>query len=597
MPHAPPPRQPAIRLGLPFVLAIVLPLVVLAVAVVGLDAIARNASPPVPEDPTGRDHFPIRERIDHLLAAHDPRVVVLGNSLSNTDLDPAVLESALSLATGQVQQFARRSSIGTYWAAVLENRIIEGGYRPDLVLIVTDLPSLLSVHPVSEQSYLELVAQLDDEDPTFDRRLGRRWTAFDRIRADRGALRERLVTTVRRRSVQQLTGETQFEAALERVFGPDSIDPRLPRSSLPVVDPFFARTIPVFDPGEVPRPIDSFVPQIANAAREAGITLVVVRPPMSPRLPPGLGDRVEPTTEATLHAMLRSRRAYDLDLRTLPVTDGDFENLAHMNGQGATRFTRVVADLVTTMGAWPTDEPKVVLDWLPAGEARAGRFVRRTPHARYAAPPPPLRDADRPLTSSGPGFGTYAVPGWRFLSDPATRSVTPWATRCSPVQVQLDGIPLPRPHETCAAAQRLGGGRFCHDDESIRFTTPSGRDPGSDHRVHLALDPSRACERAQWLYPQDVLTLSGTAPTRASTLVVQLHDQSPDADTPAPVRVALRQGPRALLQTTLDVDQPPSRPATFSLREPVLPSAGPVELTLTSRSNRFLMVTRAILTP
>ncbi|MEN0063731.1 MAG: hypothetical protein AAGA48_16380 [Myxococcota bacterium] len=584
-----------VRVGLPLVLAVLLPVLVLAIAWWGLDQIARQDV----EESIVRRHSKSRNRIDRLLERHHPRVVILGNSLSNTDLSAAVLEQVFDLATGQVQKLSMPGSIGAHWTAILENRIIEGGHRPDLVIVLSDWPSLLSVEPQTESGYLTLVQQLDDEEPAFERLIGERWTALDRIRQDRGQLRERIVSAVRQASVLGLTGQRRgIDDALSRVFAPDALDPRLHQTALPVADPFVDRAIPVFDPSTIPHPAESFVPRLTEVAQDSGIALVLVRPPMSPRLPSGLGDVVEPTTEASLHALVRARGAHDLDLRGLPMTVGHFLNLDHINPDGRIRFTRVVADLIQRVGAW--EASPTVLDWLEPGRLVEGRYRPTTLAARYATPPPPIKAPDRDLTEHGPGWGRYALPGWRFLSDEATQDVTPWASRCSPILVMEDGRPLPRPHETCGATLRFGRGRTCHDDDGITFAPSEPSNPAVNGRTYtLALDPSRRCERAQWLYPGDTLTLRGTPRQRATVLTLRIHEQSTAADAvkPSVLDVTLRQGARALVETRFEAEAPPMATRSFPLREPVLPSAGPVELTITSRSRRFAMVTEAKLRP
>ncbi len=593
------------RVGLPLILAVTLPWFVLYGAFVGLERLARadqsvadaNAGKVLNGSVTRRTDA--RVRMERMLRESDPRVVVLGNSLANTDLSAAILEAAFDLSTGDVLKLSLPNSIGAHWAAILENRVIDAGFTPDLALIVSDWPSLLSVHPISEASYLALVQQLDDDDPGFDALLGRRWGVLDRIREDRGHLRERIVGAVRRRAVKGITGQTKgVDDALARVFAPDAIDPRLLGSTLPVIDPSLESAIPVFDPVTIPHPSASFVPRLAELSQEADIALVVVRPPMSPRLPSGIGDVVEPTTEASLHGLLRRRGAWDIDLRGLPVVEGDFVNLDHMNVEGADRFTRVVADLVRRVGAW--DDDTVVVDWLEPGRLVEGRYRPRPVSAHYASAPPPLRDAERELDDGGVGWGWFELPAWRFLSDVATRQVTPWASRCSPIRVLEDGQPLPRHHETCPAAMRFGRGRTCHDADGIRFTTPDRSDPRRNGRTYqLGLDPARGCERAQWLYPGDELTLRSRSSKRATRLELRIHDQSlrPDPERPAEVDVVVTQGPRTLVTARVAAPGPPTQPATLELREPVLPSTGPVQLVITSQTRAFLMVTEAVLRP
>ena len=125
-------------------LALVLPLAIIAASLAGLEGFrsfadkreAKNAGKII----NGRVvEGGVVEIIEDKLAQTDPDVIILGNSLSNTDLNPILLATELGINKGKVQKFSIPNSIAAHWYAILKNRVYANGHHPKVVLILSDL--------------------------------------------------------------------------------------------------------------------------------------------------------------------------------------------------------------------------------------------------------------------------------------------------------------------------------------------------------------------------------------------------------------------------------------------------------------------------
>jgi hypothetical protein len=130
----------------------------------------------------------------------------------------------------------------------------------------------------------------------------------------------------------------------------------------------------------------------------------------------------------------------------------------------------------------------------------------------YAAPPLAPPGARRPHEPAHGPASRFDTERWSFLSDERLIGETAFGSRCSPLRVLEDGVPLPLPNVPCQDVVRRGGGRTCHSAESILFSATDGTDPDTNGRDYaLALDPARACDGAAWLYPKDRFAASWPA--------------------------------------------------------------------------------------
>lgn len=594
-------------------LAVLLPVLLVAGSMVGMEGIRgfedrreeRNAGRVINGRVLQND---VAFAIENVLARHDPEVVILGNSLSNTDVASPLLARRLGLRKSRVQKLSVPNSIGAHWYAILKNRVYANGHRPKLVIVHSDMQSLVAVTPRSESIYLNLLVQMTDDEPVIDAKLGARNWYFQRVRENRGRVRNLALTTARNRMVDLLvhgslspTDRKATERALSRVFDAERVDLRLHNNVIPAFQQS-ERTLVAFDPSTLPDPEDSFLPDITRLVADHDGVVVFVRPPMAPRLPENQGDVVLPRTEQEIPALAARDGAIYVDMRGLDMDDGHFENEDHMNPEGARRFTEALADTVLEVGAWRMPLQATTLDLLKPTAVVDGVLTNVEPTIEVRGQVPDVPRAQRRV-SRGPGrMAQFRTDGLGFLSDLATIEVTRHASRCSPIRVLAEGVPLPRPNTTCNEAYRFRKGRMCHTYERVLFTTADGSNPFRDGRTYeLALDPERHCDGARWLYPGDHLRLlvpgrGLSAHDDLDSLVLQIHDLSGRSEGDgAVVMVRLWAGDEWVLDTTTTARADPGLGTELPLDRTIGRADGPAVLDLVNRSDRFLLLTGATL--
>ena len=174
-----------------------------------------------------------REAMDRLLAVRRPRVVVVGPSYANTNVRPAQLAADLGISPDDVVLLSVPNSVGSHWYAILQYRLFAAGHRPDLVVVVSGLQSMLLTQPLTESSYVNLQVQLPEGgDGVIDRKVrgsGALWWA--RLREQRGKVRTRIFGAAHRAVWWWHPDRTR--AALGRVFDDARIDMSLHRTATP----------------------------------------------------------------------------------------------------------------------------------------------------------------------------------------------------------------------------------------------------------------------------------------------------------------------------------------------------------------------------
>lgn len=547
----------------------------------------------------------VREHIESILDEHQPQVLILGNSLANTDVLPQVLARRLQLNKHKVQKLSIPNSIGAHWYAILANRVYANGHTPELVVLHSDLQSLLAVTPRSEASYLNLAVHLGEHEPVVDRLLGRRLWVLDRIRENRSRVRSRALVGARNLSVDLLihrsltpTPPRATERALARVFHEGRIDMRLHNNVIPIFDQGQQELIP-FDPEALPAPADAFVPEIAALVRANGGVAAFVRPPMSPLMPEGLGDRVaEGVQEAITEVAAGSGGVY-LDLRALDMEPWHFHNLDHMQPQGARRFTEILADTLIEVGAARLPEASRSIDLLAPTRTTDGVLTNVRPALSVRRDPPTIRSR-QPARAGRGRLSVFELPHLQALSDSATAEATRTASRCSPVRVLEDGVALPHPNRTCEGARRRGRGRLCHTAERVHFSASDDTHPAHNGRDYaLALDPDRWCDGAVWLYPGDPLRITlgpdELQPLRGGLgwLILTAHGASPRRSQPMILKIQIRRH-----QAVWVSEQRPLRgsgEATWRIPidPPIEAGAEHVSVDVINKSSGFVLLTGA----
>lgn len=543
----------------------------------------------------------------------EPEVIILGNSLSNTDLLPGLLAQRLGIPKSKVQKFSIPNSLGAHWYAVLKNRVYANGHQPRLVILLSDMQSALAVEPRTEPSYVNLSVQLDREggEPVIDGKMGRRnWAAgylLDEIREEREDLRDTFLKGARNASVDLLYWHQLGDAehartskALDRVFADDRTDMRLHHSVIPIMS--VERELVPYDPADLPLPKDSFIPDIVDLVNENGGKAVFLRPPMSPLLPEEAGDLVLEGIEGRVYGLVQAHDGYYLDLRTLEMSDGHFHNVDHMNPEGARRFTEAVAQILNQLE--PPKRLKGRLDHeaelFTVFELASAQLAHRELEPEFRDEPPPFGRVPE-LIRSRPKVAYFDLPGWSSMSDDETTELTPFAARCSPLRVVENGERLPLHSVPCEEAFKHGGGRVCHHGDRLFVTATDDTNPAENGRTYdIELAESRWCEGALWLYPNDRVRVPWNEKDlmrleRGGRFFTVAAQDMGGRGAATPLTVRLRVNGNLAIDDTLPLPAAMLGTRTFNLPQAIPPKARQVVLEVVNNSDRYVLLTHATL--
>lgn len=542
-----------------------------------------------------RLHEPLLAAIDQLLDRTDPEIVVLGNSIANTDFVTREFARALDVPERRIAKVSIPNTMAAHWFVVLKNRVYARGHRPRLVLVVSDLQSLLVTRPRSEASHVALSIQRGASEPELDAKLGARLWALERARENRTVARDRLLTFLRNRFVDVWRGEAwsdsrATDAALARVFADERTDHRLHRRVIPIFDETKLFTAS-YDVDTLGRVDEGFAPDLLRVVREHGGTLAYVRPPLSPRLPDRIGDLVPDALAAEVPGAFAAQGHRYLDLRGIPTSASQFQNLDHMTPEGGRRFTRILADVVRALGLFPGRTQDGV-DLLGSFAIAPDGTVRgRRPRVSFGDRLPNVPGGRQPI-DRGRGGGAFPAQRFAFLADVDTLPHSPTGARCSPIRVLEDGVPLGPANVRCEELWKLREGRTCHTRSSVFFAASDSSDPLANGRTYtLALDPARSCEESLWSYPHDSAAVSAL-PDDAAALPTTRRLDLRAADVGASgrggepeVRVAVRARGAAVAEQEVSLAD---LAAGTRLEFPPSPTDGLV-VTVDNRSDHFLL--------
>ena len=591
-------------------LAVVLPVMVVTAGLLGLEQF-RTASDNRENRNAGKVingkvlEGSVVNMIEGSLEANQPDVVILGNSLSNTDLHPALLARRLGIRKNKVQRYSVPNSIGAHWYLILKNRVYANGHTPKVVLLLSDMQSALAVTPRSEASHLNLSVHMNRREPKIRRKLGGRNYFFDRIRENRGTMRDKALTAARNAMVDLLyhqsfvpTDTKKTDEALEKVFDASKTDMRLHNNVIPI----FAEKAKLqpFDPADLPLPKESFLQEITKMVTRNGGVPVFLRPPMSPKLPPELGDLVLPEVEPEAIALVEKHGGLYLDTRELELEMTHFHNVDHMNPEGARFYTEAVARVL-----W--EQPELVdyrprrggeVDLLRFVEVNAGITTPRFPEVTYRRDAPAVPKGSEPFQRGRKGLPYFETSHLHYLADTETIELNPAARRCSPVAVLEDGVPLPIGNVSCDEVAKFREGRYCQTSDRMYFAASDDSSPFVNGRTYtLALDPERRCWGAQWLYPRDHLRVHAQQGELSSigraarflTLTATLRSKHGADAPPAKVRVKLWANDVLRLDQAVTSDDLAGDGATLALTKPVGPEAT-VTLEVVNDSDSFVLL-------
>jgi hypothetical protein len=551
--------------------------------------------------------------IERRMAQARPEVVILGNSLSNTNINTVLLAKRLGLRKDKVQKFSIPNSIGATWYVILKNRMYANGHEPSVVILLSDLQSALATTPRTEAAYVNLTVHFNPREPVVDRKLGTQSYFLNRLRENREKLRDKALKISRNAAVDMLYWRTidpafhgRTTAALERAFDQSRTDIRLHNNVIPTFST--GGELHPFDPSLLPLPKESFIPEITSMVEKHSGLALFLRPPMSPLLPDGAGDVVMPGVEEKTRRLVENKGGRYIDVRKLDMQAGHFYNIDHMNPEGARRFTEAVAMLVNQVQAesqgragWNRRPQPKEIELFTEIELRNDAVVHRQHRVDHSPKrPPAVPGANKPFERRRFDIGYFEAGGLGFMSDVDTLEQSRFAARCSPLRVLEDDVALEVSNATCEEMFRLRQGRICHTRERVFFTASDSSSPFENGSTYsLALDPERRCEGGTWLYPGDQFRsrFDGERLTEFSrggrTLRIEAHDFGPK-DTAAKLTVRLRVNGAVRVEEEFVPSQ--MRDAISIPVRPAVPGAArDVVLTVQNESRNFVLVTSAVL--
>lgn len=541
--------------------------------------------------------------IENKLDQTNPEIVILGNSLSNTDIQPPLLARRLGLNKNKVQKFSVPNSMGAHWYAILKNRVYANGHQPKLVILLSDLQSLLALSPRSEASYLNLSVQLEEEEPVVDAMLGKRFYYLERVRENRGKLRDKAMIAARNLMINALVyrsvqggNDKAIEKALSEVFDTSRTDMKLFSNVIPIFNTQNDRDLLPFDPMTLPSPGESFLPHIAALVQQNNGTLIILRPPMSPLLPKGIGDIVRKSSEKEVGPLVSSYGGVYLDMRRVPMDHSHFQNQDHMNNEGARRFTEILSELMQDLSLLRPQRPRV--DLLKSIALVEGKLTNLDLSVTFRNKPPELPRSDRIFIKGRGRLLYFPVEALDFLADATTVDLTAHASRCSPLRVIEDSAPLPYPNVGCEEVMKHGYGRTCHAPDKLFFTTSDDSNPYSTGRLYeIALDEMRSCDAALWLYPGDRVRINArqgdfaAMPRGANTLSLLAYDRgSSRKGGESQLIVRVRAGNQLRAEQAIPVSRL-GEAIDLPLSPKIASGAQSVAVEMHNSSDRFLLLT------
>ena len=292
---------------------------------------------------------PAVERIEKDLEKRQPRVLILGNSVANTNLSPVMVADQLQLPRRKVRVFSIPNSVSAHWYAILKNRVYANGHDPRLVIVVSSLRSMLVTEPYSEASLQNYEVHLEPEEEVLDRFVPRRnlWVSDFKINA---------------RAVHDDFFDGARQLAINATFGEEH-----PKHTEDIIRGVFARKNMISAPGpeknlgELDLEVDddhdlSMVVELGRLAAENGTKLVFVR---SPQREPedGGSDNQETIRRASeaLSAALATHGHVFVDASEEAYSRDLFDDAHHMTRDGARLFTEQVNPLLEE--AWLARRP------------------------------------------------------------------------------------------------------------------------------------------------------------------------------------------------------------------------------------------------
>ena len=505
------------------------------------------------------------------LARGPQRAVVLGDSLAHSNVHNEPFAKQLGLPPRSVARISIPGSGAPTWYALLDNHVLPAGHPIEWVVVVASLPSLLQQQPASPAQRATLAELMDDDDDLLRERLdGGQPTLWSDLLVARVKAKQLWVEQVRGGSVGWLFGAQRArdtarpnqsrvewgtevaDRASARVFDRRRLDLHQSRALVDQVDP----RLEALQATSLPTVADSWLPDLARLCRERGVRLALVKPPMSPTMPPEGWDRPTDDLVEQLGAVVDGDRVVWLDDSRVDMSPNGFRDEAHMAEGLARRYAMLVAARLARIGAGE-----------PLG-ADAGVDLLTDPQLELIPPA-----AARPLPGPLPSLARTRRFDLSFLRAAADRAIiagAPFGAECLPVEVHTGvGELVPAHPDGCWGILNDDRPGTCFDGTHLWVRTQPDDVPIELHHVTTPCPDGR-----RWLAPGAALRWP-----RHGDRSVQLA-----AVSPAPLSMAITSGPPPQRQTwsskMLDrrVFRLPRKAPAGMLEVRNAPGAGPVLL-------------------
>lgn len=268
------------------------------------------------------------------MAQHDPKVLILGNSFANTNVNNAQIAFALGVRQTDVLTLSVPNSISSHWYAILKHRVYDDEYSVPLVVIVAGLQSLLMVEPYSEASYEDLMIQLEPREPVLGPYIDLSHPELRKLVRNRVLFRDIALTSLRDASLDLFFpgGPEAHNAALESLFSDENMDMSRHAAT--------ARSHGGGDWIEgLPSPKDSLIEELCRMLQANGTTLVYIRTPTLDRTGDGIVDPAPPEVLREVESIFARYGHTFADMYSLDLPRVAYKNATHLSPEGARLFT------------------------------------------------------------------------------------------------------------------------------------------------------------------------------------------------------------------------------------------------------------------
>ncbi len=303
------------------------------------------------------DHS-LRDTFEQRLSTEVPEIIILGNSITAKGIDEAQLEEILGR---EVAVLTIASSEAPAWYATLKNRVYRQGHRPESVIILNSVESLVSTDASSQKDLLFLDQMMDGVEPVLAQKVLYRESAtprWDHLARQRSKLRRAMLDVWRDKMADAAVGSpVKLIAASNRVFSDENID----YGQATVKPPTVAQR------GNVD--IDNtLLPDILDLVTEHGGRFYFARVPIAPGAPNTSNAIVLREVLTLLNDRNAGFVSNEIQMRSM-----EFEDTLHLNASGRSRFTEFFGAQLLGIGVnEPLPIPRATLPYREPSITRKG---------------------------------------------------------------------------------------------------------------------------------------------------------------------------------------------------------------------------------